>query len=82
VIGPFRSSDLAGIDTAVAVAEQLFPGLSRATEPQQVLRDLQAEGRLGARTGGGFHDYPDPTAAAAERDGGLEAVLAALRARR
>ncbi|HEX6021725.1 MAG TPA: 3-hydroxyacyl-CoA dehydrogenase family protein [Solirubrobacter sp.] len=75
VIGPLRSSDLAGIDTAVAVAEQLFPVLSSATEPHAVLRELQARGRLGVRTGVGFHDYPNPAAAIAERDRGLEAVL-------
>jgi 3-hydroxybutyryl-CoA dehydrogenase len=80
VIGPLRSSDLAGIDTAVAVAEQLYPDLSRAVEPQRVLRDLQAAGRLGVRTGAGFHEYPDAASAAAERDRGIEAVLAALRA--
>jgi 3-hydroxybutyryl-CoA dehydrogenase len=78
VIGPLRSSDLAGIDTAVAVAEQLYPDLSSATAPQAVLRELQARGRLGVRTGGGFHDYPDPAAAAAERDRGLETVLGRL----
>ena len=56
VVGPLRSSDLAGIDTVVAVAEQLYAGLSRVTEPQRVLRDLQDAGRLGARAGRGFHD--------------------------
>jgi 3-hydroxybutyryl-CoA dehydrogenase len=82
VIGPLRSSDLAGIDTVVAVAEHLFADLSSATVPQPVLRALQEQGRLGARSGGGFHDFSDPAAAAAERDRGLEAVLAALEALR
>jgi 3-hydroxybutyryl-CoA dehydrogenase len=82
VVGPLRSSDLAGIDTVVAVAEQLYAELSCVTEPQRVLRDLQDDGRLGARAGRGFHDYPNPMAAAAERNRGLEAVLAALEALR
>ena len=78
VVGPLRSSDLAGMDTVVAVAEQLYPGISNATEPQPVLRELQSQGRQGVRTGGGFHDYPDPAAAVAERDRNLEAVLATI----
>jgi len=82
VVGPLRSSDLAGIDTVVAVAEHLYADLSRVTEPQRVLSDLQDAGRLGARAGRGFHNYPDPAAAAAERDRGLEAVLATLEALR
>ena len=78
VVGPLRSSDLAGIDTVVAVAEQLYAELSCVTEPQRVLRDLQDAGRKGVRAGRGFHDYADPAAAVAERDRGIEAVLAAL----
>ena len=78
VIGPLRSSDLAGIDTVVSVAEQLYASLASTTEPQPILRALQARGRLGARSGGGFHDYPDPGAAAATRDRSLAAVVAAL----
>jgi 3-hydroxybutyryl-CoA dehydrogenase len=79
-IGPLRSTDLAGVETAVAVAEQLFPRLSAATVPQRPLLELRERGCLGARTGEGFHRYPDPEAAAAERDRRLEAVLAALAA--
>jgi 3-hydroxybutyryl-CoA dehydrogenase len=77
VIGPLRSTDLAGVDTAVAVARQLFPSLSAAREVPEALLALQRAGRLGARTGEGFHRYDDPEAAARERDRGLEAVLSA-----
>jgi 3-hydroxybutyryl-CoA dehydrogenase len=79
VIGPLRSTDLAGIDTAVAVARELYPSLSAAQEVQEALLTLQRAGRLGARTGEGFYRYDDPEAAARERDRGLAAVLHATR---
>jgi 3-hydroxybutyryl-CoA dehydrogenase len=78
VIGPMRSTDLAGVPTALAVAGQLYPQLSDADAPQEVLSALAREGRLGAAAGRGFYEYPDPAAAAAERDRKLRAVLQAL----
>ena len=77
VIGPMRSTDLAGVPTALAVAGRLYPKLSAAREPPEVLSALEREGRLGAAAGRGFYEYPDPAAAAAERDR-LRAVLDAL----
>ncbi len=78
VIGPMRSSDLAGIATATAVATELFPKLSNADRPPRALTGLLEQGRTGAAGGAGFYDYPDG-AAARERDRLLDAVLAALR---
>ena len=78
VIGPMRSSDLAGIPTAVSVAGELFPKLSNADTPPAVLTELLDRGRTGAAAGAGFYDYPDGAAVARERDRLLEAVLAAL----
>jgi 3-hydroxybutyryl-CoA dehydrogenase len=78
VIGPMRSTDLAGIPTALAVAAQLYPTLSDAKAPQAALTRLQAEGRLGAGAGNGFYVYPDAGAAGAERDRLLSVVLEAL----
>jgi 3-hydroxybutyryl-CoA dehydrogenase len=82
VIGPMRSSDLAGIRTAVAVAGELFPKLSTADRPQPALTTLLDQGRLGAAAGAGFYDYPDAEAVARERDRLLAAVLDALAAAR
>jgi 3-hydroxybutyryl-CoA dehydrogenase len=74
-IGPMRSSDLAGIPTAVAVATELYPQLSAAQLPQPLLRRLEREGRLGARAGAGFYDYEPADDPAADRDRRLRAVL-------
>jgi 3-hydroxybutyryl-CoA dehydrogenase len=78
VIGPMRSTDLAGVPTAVAVASQLYPQLSTATEPQRPLTELVRLGRLGAAAGAGFYEYPSAADAAAERDRRLTAVLEAV----
>jgi 3-hydroxybutyryl-CoA dehydrogenase len=75
VVGPLRSTDLAGVETAIAVARQLFPELADTREPQRVLLELAEQGRLGVRSGEGFHAYPDAAAAEAARDAGLAAVL-------
>lgn len=78
VIGPMRSTDLAGVSTALAVAAQLYPQLSTAREPQRVLRALAQEGRLGVAAGAGFYDYGGAVDVADERDRGLAAVLRAV----
>ena len=78
VIGPMRSSDLAGIRTAAAVAGELFPKLSNADRPQPALTVLLEQGRLGVASGAGFYEYPQPESVAAERDRLLSAVLGAL----
>ena len=57
-IGPMAVSDLGGLDTFLIVAQNLFPHLSDAKEPPMVLKNLVAAGKLGAKTGAGFYDYP------------------------
>jgi 3-hydroxybutyryl-CoA dehydrogenase len=78
VIGPLRSTDLAGIRTAAAVAAELFPKLSNADQPQPALTVLLEQGRLGVASGAGFYDYPQEESVAAERDRLLSVVLGAL----
>jgi 3-hydroxybutyryl-CoA dehydrogenase len=82
VIGPMRSSDLAGIPTAAAVARELFPKLSNADRPAPALTALLGQGRLGVASGAGFYEYPDREGVARERDRLLSAVLDALAAER
>lgn len=79
VIGPMRSTDLAGIETALAVATQLYPKLSAATAPQPALARLAQDGRMGAAAGEGFYAYPDGHTVDRDRDRALAAVLEALR---
>lgn len=45
VTGPMQSIDLAGMDTAVVVARQLYPQLATDRSPQQLLIDMHQEGR-------------------------------------
>ena len=78
VLGPMRSTDLAGVPTAVAVAGELFRTLSNAQEPQAVLTELLESGRLGVSTGAGFFTYADAEGVAQGRDQLLSSVLGAL----
>ena len=57
-IGPMRVSDLGGLDTFSIVATNLFPHLSDVKEPPGILRKMLASGKLGAKSGAGFYDYP------------------------
>jgi 3-hydroxybutyryl-CoA dehydrogenase len=74
VLGPMRSTDLAGITTAVAVATELFPKLSNADRPPACLNDLAEQGRLGLSAGAGFYAYPDPDEVLDTRDRLLASV--------
>ena len=53
-IGPFLSSDLAGLDVHKAVAEQLFPRLSIDTGVPPMLAALSEAGALGVKAGRGL----------------------------
>lgn len=74
VLGPMRSTDLAGVTTAVAVATELFPKLSNADRPPAALTELAEQGRLGLSTGEGFYAYPDPDEVLDTRDRLLASV--------
>jgi 3-hydroxybutyryl-CoA dehydrogenase len=59
--GPFEVFDLAGLDTILAVASQVFPELDVANPtgqpvPELLLRKV-AEGDLGVKSGRGFHEW-------------------------
>jgi 3-hydroxybutyryl-CoA dehydrogenase len=56
--GPVEFMDLAGLDLSQAIFGYLFSALSDTKEVPKVLQDLVAAGKLGAKSGAGFYDYP------------------------
>ncbi|MBW4551630.1 MAG: 3-hydroxyacyl-CoA dehydrogenase/enoyl-CoA hydratase family protein [Aphanocapsa sp. GSE-SYN-MK-11-07L] len=56
----FRTADLVGLDTLVAVTEHLYPAIPEDESRQmfqvpELLKQLVAQGRLGAKVGQGFY---------------------------
>ena len=57
-VGPLRLSDIVGLDVRLDIARQLERTYGERYRAPQILVDLVAAGRLGRKTGGGFHDWP------------------------
>lgn len=57
LLGPLETADLAGLDLTHAVHEYLFPHLNAEKTPSPLLHDLVQHGRLGVKTGQGFHEW-------------------------
>jgi 3-hydroxybutyryl-CoA dehydrogenase len=54
-MGPFRLSDLVGLDVVEAILDEGFRQTGdQRWEPVEMLRDLVLRGRLGNKSGGGF----------------------------
>jgi 3-hydroxybutyryl-CoA dehydrogenase len=57
-LGPLALADLIGLDTCVAIMEVLHEGLGDPKyAPCPLLRQYVAAGRLGRKSGRGFHEY-------------------------
>ena len=56
-IGPFETADLGGLDIFCGISEYLFADLADDKEPQELLRQKKAGGKLGLKSGEGFFDY-------------------------
>ena len=62
-VGPLELSDRIGLDLRLAIAQGIFQsGGDPAFEPPPILESLVAQGRLGVKTGQGFHVWPRPGA--------------------
>jgi 3-hydroxyacyl-CoA dehydrogenase len=56
-MGPFFLADLLGLDTVLHVAEYLHSCYGERFYVHEGMRRLVREGRLGAKSGGGFYDH-------------------------
>ena len=77
LLGPLEIADLGGLDIFNTVGSYVAKSMSNATDSPKMLQDLVAAGKLGAKTGSGFYDYPPGKANAliAERDEKLLEIL-------
>ena len=77
LLGPLEIADLGGLDIFNTVGSYVAKSMSNVTDSPKVLQDLVAAGKLGAKTGSGFYDYPPGKASAliAERDEKLLEIL-------
>ena len=77
LLGPLEIADLGGLDIFNTVGSYVAKSMSNATDSPKVLQDLVAAGKLGAKSGSGFYDYPPGKASAliAERDEKLQEIL-------
>ena len=56
-MGPLKLTDLVGLDVRLAIAEYLATELGDRFAPPELLRRKVAEGRLGRKSGEGFHRW-------------------------
>ena len=57
-MGPFEMVDLVGLDVRLRILEYLHATLGEKYRPNDLLKKLVAEGRLGRKSGRGVYDYP------------------------
>ena len=58
LMGPLKRADLGGLDVTLAVQSYLLPHLHDGVEASAGLREMVARGRLGAKVGRGYYDWP------------------------
>jgi enoyl-CoA hydratase/3-hydroxyacyl-CoA dehydrogenase len=71
-VPPLAAADQAGLDEMARRLERAAGEWGDAFLPPTILRRLVAQGRLGVKTGQGFHPYPRPDPGWAERPVKLE----------
>jgi 3-hydroxybutyryl-CoA dehydrogenase len=58
-MGPFEMVDLVGLDVRLRILEYLHATLGEKYRPNELLKKLVAEGRLGRKSGRGVYDYSE-----------------------
>jgi 3-hydroxybutyryl-CoA dehydrogenase len=58
-MGPFEMADLVGLDVRLRILEYLHATLGEKYRPNDLLKKLVSEGRLGRKSGRGVYDYSD-----------------------
>jgi len=79
-LGPMTVADFAGLDVYASLATNVWPTLSSepaSDAPPQEIAERIAAKRLGAKSGGGFFDWPEDhrSAVATKRDAALARAL-------
>lgn len=64
-MGPIENADYVGLDLTLAIHEQVLPSINRDPHPSPLLQELVAEGKLGAKSGEGFLEWPEGSREAA-----------------
>jgi 3-hydroxybutyryl-CoA dehydrogenase len=74
-MGPFELLDLIGLDVNLEIARSFFAqgGEPERWRPSPIQEQLVAEGRLGCKSGRGYHDYGEGTGREPDPDLGVEA---------
>lgn len=80
-LGPLENMDLVGLDLIGAIHDYLMPSLCDDGQTLPALRERCESGRLGARSGTGFHDWAgrDASEVAERRDRQIVRQLAYLK---
>jgi 3-hydroxybutyryl-CoA dehydrogenase len=58
-LGPLENADYIGLDLTLAIHDAVIPSINSDPHSSPLLRELVADGQLGARTGHGFLDWPE-----------------------
>ena len=76
--GPFGLVDFAGSELYKRLAELLFPEISDAKVPPQLIQDIIDSGKLGVRSGEGFYHYDHPETAGGKREVKITRMIQAI----
>jgi 3-hydroxybutyryl-CoA dehydrogenase len=59
IVGPLEGADMGGLDTFLDISSHLLPELAKDEDVLDLLRQQVDAGRVGVRSGAGFHEWDD-----------------------